>query len=86
MLATGGAREAATTRIEGTNTITVQYVCLCSSVNNTNIYITFVMQRTVATKLELSACTFEKCKYFMINAASEFQSVVVFDLYEFIIK
>ncbi len=44
------------------------------------------MQRTVATKLELSAYTFEKCKYFMINATSEIQSVVVFDLYVFIIK
>jgi hypothetical protein len=43
------------------------------------------MQRTVATKLELSVC-FEKCKYFMINAASEIQSVIVFILYVFIIK
>ncbi len=45
----------------------------------------FVMQCTVATKLELSAYTFENCKYFMINAASEFQVVVVFKLYVFII-
>jgi hypothetical protein len=86
MLAIGVAREAATTRIEGTNTVSMQYVCLMAQLTIQIYALFFVMQCTVATKLELSAYTFENCKYFMINAASDFQIVVVvFELYVFII-